>query len=36
MAVIFGKEGYAELYVRQETPVSLISDATELLGVAHG
>ena len=36
MADVFGKEGYtwAELYVRGETPVSLVSDATELLGVA--
>lgn len=38
MAILFGKEGYAsaELYVREETPVSLVSDATELLHLASG
>lgn len=36
MAVIFGRERYAwaELYVRR-TPASLVSDATELLGMAE-
>lgn len=38
MAVVFGKEGYAlaELYMRKEIPMSLVSDATGLLSVVNG